>query len=132
MTDVNEVAGDQGPDFEEIQQREPDAKYPPLCVTVEGPVSVRELPAVDAQIVSRTLDTAAATKLVSPNEFRGRVVLVADGDIYLGRTKAAAEANSGKVPYYAAPLELHAPVEYWAKAVTGTVIATLILESWAR
>lgn len=136
MTDTVEVPGEQGPEVDELQQLEtagPET-YPPLCVTVDGPVNTRDLPAVDCQIISRTLVTGAgAVKLVGTNNQRSRITLVTDNDIYLARTKTEADANVGKIPAAAGAIPLRAPVEYWAKAAAAAdAVVTLILDEWAH
>lgn len=125
----NDVAGYQGPDYDEVRGFEAPPELSTVPVSIDEPVNIRELPAVDAQIVSRTVGTSTATKLVSANEFRGRCTLVADDDIYLAHTKGEAEAATGKIPAGTA-LELRAPVEYYAQAVTAQTTVTLILDSW--
>lgn len=125
---MNEVQGDQGPDLEDVQQFEPDPG--PVKVEVCGPVNARILPAVDGRTFSKTLSATEATKLVSANEFRGTITFVADGDVYLARTKGEADAEVGKIP--AGSVVPLAPVEWWAKADAGTPIATLVLQTWAK
>lgn len=126
----HDVAADQGPDFDEVRGfEEPFINTVP--VSIDEPVHVRQLPAVDTQIVGRTVTATTAMKLIQPNEFRGRATLLADAAIYLGRTKSEADAALGKIPADT-PIQLRAPVEFWAKSVTGTAMVTLILEQWVR
>lgn len=124
----NEVQGDQGPELDDVQQFEPDPG--PVKVDVSGPVNARILPAVDGRSITKTLNATEAVKLISPNEFRGRVTLVADDDVYVARTKGEAEANVGKVPAGAVvPL---APAEWWAKGRLGAPLVSLFLETWTH
>lgn len=127
----NAVAGYQGPDYEEVQQFEAPPELRTVPVELVEPANVRQLPAVDAQIMTRVLNANSAIKLVSPNEFRGMITVVSDDVFYLARTKGEAEAEVGLIPG-ATVIELRAPVEYWAMGAVGAVNVTLILEEWTQ
>jgi hypothetical protein len=105
-----------------------------IPVTVDQPLTVRALPAVDGQTNTVAIGTGIdGVKLLSENPLRGRALLVADGDYYLGFTKGEVEGGRGRVPA-GHPIELTARTEIWVAgdAATSATYVTAVAEFWTH
>jgi hypothetical protein len=125
------IEGNQGPDYDEVQQLEPE--MPRVPVDVCGTVPVQIAQATDGLVTGKQLLFAntEATKLLNGDETRGVVTLVSGNSYFIGYTKNDCESQIARIPG-STPIQVRSNADIWVKAATADTYVTAIAEMWIR
>jgi len=125
------IESDQGPEYDEVLQLEPD--YPRVPVEVCGTVAVQLAQSPDGMVTGKLISFAAtdATKVLNGDETRGSVTLVSGNSFYIGFNKNDAESQIARIPG-STPITIRNNSDIWVKAATADTYVTAIVEMWTR
>jgi len=122
-----------------LQDETPD--LPAVRVTVDGPLNVRELPAIGAGATSVTLDTSGS-RVLAADPRRKLVTLVSrDQDIYIGtdqgnvdvrQTQGGTGTPTGAWWPVGVPFVVQHCDELWVSSVASTTRLSVLPERWAH
>lgn len=120
------------PDTHEVLQEEPYTMPVTGSVTITGPVRTQALPRKGAGTLTKTLTTTEGQVLTADHR-RGRTVLLGDADFLVAFSQASCQADTSMAAWPAnVALVLTGTTEVWAKAATGTVSLSVLIERWAE
>jgi len=129
------VQGDETPEIEEMQGREPAVPAPPIVVPVDvvGPVRVQALPARSFAVRDMALANAAdPQRLLGQDLLRSRVVIAwSGGDLVIAPSFEEAGANRGRLAVGSSPITFQHTEEVWVRAPAADVTVTAHIEQWA-
>jgi len=131
---------DGSPSWDEVEQREELAELPIAAVPVhvDGPVQVQDLPPRTSVARSFAIGVEPQELLAQDLRRRRAVIIPTDGAIWIGKSTTDCRvpaggtlAPGGKIPQSTGGVPLFGSSRLFCAAVTGTVIVTVIAESWA-
>lgn len=129
------VEGDETPDVDEMQGRDPDVPAVPIVVPVDvvGTVRVQHLPARSFAVRDMALTNGAdPQRLLGQDLLRSRVVVAwAGGDLVIAPTYEEAVANRGQLAVGNSPMTFLHTEEVWVRAPSADVTVTVHIEQWA-
>lgn len=129
------VQGDETPDVDEMQGREPDVPSAPVVVPVDviGPVRTQSLPARSFAVRDMALaNNGSPQRLLGQDLLRSRVVVAwAGGDLVIAPTYEEAGADRGRLAVGNSPMTFLHTEEIWVRAPAADVTVTAHIEQWA-
>ncbi len=131
---------DGSPSMDELDQREElsELPIPAVPVHVDGPVQTQELPPRISVMRSMNVGTEPQ-ELLGGDLRRSRALIWAiDGPVWIGKSSMECRpaspgsvAPGARLPQATSPVELRGYSRIFVAAVAGTVLVSVVAESWA-